>query len=374
MGVVYAAEDPRLGRQVALKLLRPLGGGAGAEARARLLREAQAMARLSHPNVLPLFELGTADGRDFLAMEWVEGTTLDGWLRERERPWREILQLLLAAGAGLAAAHRAGLVHRDFKPGNVLVDRDGRARVTDFGLASHGPVKDAPASAEASDGALEPRLTRAGAVPGTPAYMSPEQRAGRPVDARSDQYSFCVTLHEALHGERPPRPGATAEKGPRARKPRLPGHVRTALARGLAAEPEDRFPSMDALLAALSAPPSRGRALPVALVLLGAGVGVLLWRAPTSPAEDPREAELQAAIEAARNSAGNVLLQLRVGEQRELSVPGLMRVAVGDPNFVEIHAASEGLTIKALAPGATHVMTWGREGELRVYTVSVTLR
>jgi serine/threonine-protein kinase len=367
MGVVYAAEDPRLGRKVALKLLRPRGDGAGAEARERLLREAQAMARLSHPNVLPIFELGTADGRDFLAMEWVEGTTLDGWLRERERPWREVLALLLAAGAGLAAAHRAGLVHRDFKPANVLVGGDGRARVTDFGLASQGPVEDAAAPTEAASGA---RLTRAGAVPGTPAYMSPEQRAGRAVDARSDQYSFCVTLHEALHGA---RPGA----GPvPSRRRALPGQVRAALARGLAAEPLDRFPSMDALLAALSAP-SRSRTLPLALTLLGAGLGVLLWRGgpvPTAPEEDPQEAELQEALETAKSGAGNVLLQLRVGEQRELSVPGLTRVAVGDPSILDIQASSNVLKMTALASGATHVLVWAREGELRVYTVSVTLR
>ncbi len=368
MGVVYAARDPGLGRTVALKLLRPGAGGA-VEGRARLVREAQAMASLSHPNVLPLFELGTADGRDFLAMEWVEGTTLDGWLRERERPWREVLELLLAAGAGLAAAHRAGLVHRDFKPANVLVGRDGRARVTDIGLASHGPVKDAPSSAEAPAGAPESRLTRAGAVPGTPAYMSPEQRAGRPVDARSDQYSFCVTLYEALHGARPQAAAPSLRRA-------LPRHVRAALARGLSAEPQERFASMDALLAALSTP-SRSRALPLALAvtLLGVGLGVVLWRVPAASSEvDLHQEEVHAAMEAAKNGAGNELLPLRVGEVRELSIPRLTRVAVGDPMIVELEASTGRLRVKALRPGATHVLVWVRDGELRVYTASVTQR
>jgi serine/threonine protein kinase len=360
MGVVYAAEDPRLGRRVALKLLRPLRADVQGESHARLLREAQAMARLSHPNVLPVFELGTANGRDFLAMEWVEGTTLAGWLRTRERPWREVLDLFLAAGAGLAAAHRAGLVHRDFKPANVLVGADGRPRVTDFGLARQGAAP--PAHVPPGNTAEDATLT--GTVAGTPAYMSPEQRAGRSVDARSDQYSFCVALHEALHGERPS--GARALTATHGR--RIPKHLRAAMTRGLSAEPEARFPTMDALLAALAHPPPRNftrrtLALAGAVLLLGTGLGVTLWSQRTEPA--PTESQAPTA---------NQFLALRVDEVRELPMPHLERIALGEPDVVEVRASPEGLRIQALAPGATHVMAWTRDGEHHVYTVSVTRR
>ncbi|MFP2906136.1 protein kinase domain-containing protein [Pyxidicoccus sp. 3LFB2] len=370
MGVVYAAEDPRLGRRVALKLLHPLRAGAESENRTRLLREAQAMARLSHPNVLPVFELGTADGRDFLAMEWVEGTTLGGWLRARERSWREVLELFLAAGAGLAAAHRAGLVHRDFKPANVLVGLDGRPRVTDFGLARQGasaPEHVLPGPTDATGVA-----TLTGAVAGTPAYMSPEQRAGRPVDARSDQYSFCVALHEALHGERPDRPQARST----ASRP-VPKHVRTALARGLASRPEDRFPSMDALLAALSRAPARPLPLRLAsaLLLLGSGLAVLLWNHAREPVLPPPATEPRATGEPPKDGAtAPPLIALRTGEVHALSIPGLMRIAVGHPDVMAVHVSPGGIRLTALEPGATHLLAWTRDGERRLYIVSVTAR
>ncbi|MFP2927405.1 protein kinase domain-containing protein [Pyxidicoccus sp. 3LG] len=375
MGVVYAAEDPRLGRRVALKLLRQVRKGAEVEARARLLREAQAMARLSHPNVIPIFELGTADGRDYLVMERVQGATLSGWLRARERSWREVLDLFLAAGAGLAAAHRTGLVHRDFKPSNVLVGEDGRARVMDFGLAMWGQRE--LAAHGAPEGAEAAGLTRAGAVPGTPAYMSPEQRAGQPVDARSDQYSFCVALHEALHGERPAGSGQRASRGA-TRTAAIPAHVDAALARGLAEAPEDRFPSMDALLEELSrSPPRRARRpslrLAMALGLLALGVGVSFWRHVAE--SGPSAAEPSNGVNAVGVDArGNQLLPLRVGEVRELRLPGLERVAVGDPNIVELEVMPDGIRLKGRATGATHVMGWSRSGKAHVYTVSVTLR
>ena len=197
MGIVYGAYDPDLGRKVALKVLR---GATDEETRARLLREAQALARLSHPNVVAIHDLGTDRGRVFLAMELIEGDTLAAWLRGRPRP-QAVIDALVSAGRGLAAAHAAGLVHRDFKPANVLVGEDGRARVTDFGLA-HGD--EGPA---AGHGAA-----------GTPAYMAPEQRVGGPTDARSDQYAFCATLHEALSGQRPP---AGADALPRWTRPIL---------------------------------------------------------------------------------------------------------------------------------------------------------
>ncbi|MBX3162277.1 MAG: serine/threonine protein kinase, partial [Deltaproteobacteria bacterium] len=199
MGVVGLARDPELRRAVVIKLVRPdlLGEGAGHEA--RLLREAQAMARVSHPNVVQIFDLGRHRDRVFLAMEFIPGQTLDAWLIERPRTRDEILAMFRAAGAGLAAAHRAGLVHRDFKPTNVLVGGDGVAKVTDFGLAR------APGVAEAAPrmSGVHAVLTRADAVIGTPAYMSPEQQRGGDVDARTDQYAFALALLDALVDQRP---------------------------------------------------------------------------------------------------------------------------------------------------------------------------
>src|SRR5262249_21319049 len=232
MGVVYRAVDPRLDRPVALKLLR--SELSGDEARARLLREAQAMARLSHPNVIVVYEVGTFGGQTFVAMELVTGQTLRDWLRAAKRPWRAVLDRFVQAGRGLAAAHAAGIVHRDFKPANVLLAADARVRVLDFGLARAGaeaPALDA-SSPSPTPSSLAGEITASGALVGTPAYMAPEQRGGRRADERSDQYSFCVSLHEGLYGERPgnaPPPTGDA-----------PAWLRRAIARGLAREPSDR--------------------------------------------------------------------------------------------------------------------------------------
>ncbi|HYO59529.1 tetratricopeptide repeat protein [Archangium sp.] len=271
MGEVYAAYDPELDRQVALKLLRPEGRQVE-ELRLRLLREAQALARLSHPNVVAVHDVGMCGERVFLAMELVEGTTLAEWLKE-PRPWPEVLRVFVGAGWGLAAAHAAGLVHRDFKPANVLVGRDGRVRVTDFGLARPSTRVDMPRSmpvppAPPPGGDLLTPLTRTGALLGTPAYMAPEQLDGQGVDALSDQFSFCVALYEALHRVRPfegvslEELGRAAREGrvrPPGREPKVPARVRRAVLRGLRARPEERFPSMEALLAALTPRPLRIR-------------------------------------------------------------------------------------------------------------------
>src|SRR5581483_7017268 len=181
-GVVYLAWDPQLDRQIALKVLRPSGGDAEALA-ADLLREAKAMAKLSHPNVTAVYDVAALGGQVAIAMERIDGTNAREWLAEKPRTQREILAVFLAAARGLQAAHAAGLVHRDFKPENVLVGRDGRVAVTDFGLA-------------------RPE-TAAGARSGTPRYMAPEHRRGEAVDARADQYSLAVALNEALTD--PPR-------------------------------------------------------------------------------------------------------------------------------------------------------------------------
>ncbi|HEX8702001.1 MAG TPA: tetratricopeptide repeat protein [Myxococcaceae bacterium] len=254
MGVVYAAYDPELDRRVALKLLRTGGLGLEPEAgRALLLREAQAMARVSHPHVVPVYDVGTFGQQVFLAMELVEAQTLRQWLSAAPRSWREIRNAFVEAGRGLAAAHAVGLVHGDVKPENLLVGKDGRVRVTDFGLA-----RTATPSAEV------PRIAG-----GTPAYMAPEQQDGESqVDGRSDQFSLCVALYEALHGERP-FAGTTGEAlaaekrsgrvRPLPRGSTVPAWLHRAVLRGLEAEPSRRHASMEVLLTALQADPAARR-------------------------------------------------------------------------------------------------------------------
>ncbi|WP_437753504.1 protein kinase domain-containing protein [Sorangium sp. So ce1389] len=306
MGVVYAAYDPELDRRVALKLVHHerLADRAREEAASRLLREAQALARLSHPHVITVFDAGRFDGQVFLTMEFVEGGTLRQWARaaraERRSPGA-VLEMFLQAGRGLAAAHAAGLVHRDFKPDNVLIGKDGRARVTDFGLVRVAPAGPA-APARPEHGAERPARplpasagtqTEAGALLGTPAYMAPELLRGAPADARSDQFAYCVALYEALQGERPFTvtdlgPGQHGARTPEDREPprgsSIPSFLQGPLARGLSLAPEHRYPSMSALLADLerrSTSPRRRRltvgALGVAAVL-AAGAGALWWR------------------------------------------------------------------------------------------------
>jgi eukaryotic-like serine/threonine-protein kinase len=238
MGAVYTARDEQLGRRVAVKLVKNPTGGAGA---ARFLREAQVMAKLAHPNVAVIYEGGSVDGRLFIAMELVDGETVASWL-ERPRTWREVLALFLQAGRGLAEAHAAGIVHRDFKPANVLVGQ-GRARVVDFGLAAD--IGDLPEGRElAASGLDAATLTQTGMVLGTPAYMAPEQRVGARATAASDQYSFCIALWEALSGARP------NDKDKLPVRP-IPRSIKRVLERGLAEDPDERWPSMVALLDAL---------------------------------------------------------------------------------------------------------------------------
>ncbi len=291
MGVVYAAYDPELDRKVAIKLLRDdVHDPTHAEAhRSRLLREAQALARLSHPNVIVVHDVGTFGTQVFMAMEFVEGQTVGGWLREGKRSWREVVELFRLAGRGLAAAHAAGLVHRDFKPENVILGKDGRVRVMDFGLArSTDPNEPSISGVRAmltsttdlrrSDALGEP-LTDAGTFLGTPGYMAPEQHHGGEVDARTDQFSFCVALYEALYGERPFAGQTTAALGLAVgqgmvkeppRDSSVPGWIRKLLLRGLAVRPSDRFPSMEALLLALSPPSRRLSRRKVALIVASA--------------------------------------------------------------------------------------------------------
>jgi hypothetical protein len=266
MGIVYAAYDPELDRQVALKLLHADAEGSAQPARdtaARLRREAQAMAQLSHPNVVTVFDVGVANGQLFIAMELIDGTNL-ARRRDEPRPIGEILKQFIAAGRGLEAAHAAGFVHRDFKPANLLVGRDGRVCVSDFGLARLiGGAAPAPASSRAAPALPANSLTRTGALVGTPQYMAPEQLRGESADARADQFSFCVALYEALYGERPfsgtsfDELKAHVQAGkvrPAPRGSRVPSRLRRALLRGLRVDPNRRFPSMTMLLRAIAPP------------------------------------------------------------------------------------------------------------------------
>src|SRR6185503_5153712 len=198
MGIVYTGQDPDLGRRVALKVLRSdSAGGSSGGARRRMLREAQAMARLSHPNVVTIYDVGMHGDEVFLAMELIDGGTLREWLRRARRSWREIVAVFRRAAEGLAAAHAVGLVHRDFKPDNVLVGNDGRVCVTDFGLARPSAAASAERLAEPPPQGID-SMTRTGAIVGTPAYMAPEQIEGGAADERSDLFAFCVAFYEAL--------------------------------------------------------------------------------------------------------------------------------------------------------------------------------
>ncbi|MCA9717452.1 MAG: serine/threonine protein kinase [Myxococcales bacterium] len=265
VGTVYAAHDPGLDRQIALKLVPreelpgPSDSGArrrrerGAETRAgaaeldaRLVHEARVMARLSHPNIVPIYDVGTTDDVVYIAMELIDGRTLADWLEQTPRSWREVLGVYLQAGRGLAAAHAAGIIHRDFKPQNVLIGRDHRVRVLDFGLSR---VAERPAGESAGD-----------TVSGTPRYMAPEQLKGEPCDARADQFSYCVALYEALYRQRP-FTGTTlfaiadqvldGKLRPPPTDTRVPRWLFEHIRRGLSVEPDDRHPNLRSLLASI---------------------------------------------------------------------------------------------------------------------------
>lgn len=267
MGVVYAAYDPELDRKVALKLLH--AQTPSRRARNRLLREAKAIAKVTHPNVVTVHDVGTFEGRVFVAMEFIDGVTFRHWVEGSTRSPETIVAVLKDAANGLAAAHDADLVHRDFKPDNILVEHSGRVVVLDFGLARRASTQDdssavqlrPPMFSDAPVDEFNLNLTKTGAKLGTPAYMAPEQHLGMATDSRTDQFSFCVVLWEALYGERPFR-GDTQramalqvlrgdiEEPPRAAS--VPSRYRRVMTRGLSCEPDERYPTMTALLADLS--------------------------------------------------------------------------------------------------------------------------
>jgi serine/threonine protein kinase len=255
MGVVYRAVDPDRGDRVAVKLLHRWHTNPESGEDDWLLSEAGALARLSHPNVVSVLGVGTFDDRPFLAMELVEGVTLGKWLAQ-PRKWWEVVPVIRDAARGLAAVHEAGLVHGDFKPDNLMVGFDGRARVMDFGLARSALAPDSKAGMLAID---REGISRHRPI-GTPAYMAPEQLAGRRAEARSDQFACCVTLYEALYGERP-FPGRTppelayhvmrGERRPLPPSIRVPPWLHQITTRGLALVGAARWPTMAALADAL---------------------------------------------------------------------------------------------------------------------------
>ena len=292
MGVVYRAHDPDLDRAVAIKVVHTGDASSGA----RLLREAQAMARLRHPNVVPIFDVGPAEDAVFVTMPLLEGGTLREWLHGGPRPFGEILDRFVAAGRGLAAAHAAGLVHRDFKPENVLLGAGGETQVSDFGIACLAG-DEAPPASDASPLATN-ALTETGDVLGTPDYMAPEQLRGHPSDARADQFSFCVALWEGIYGERPflrittdtAEPlrarldAITSGPVPPPRRDR-PAWIAQLLVRGLDADPDRRWPAMQALLDAIAAAraPRRLRwwlAAGLGGIGLAVAIAAVTWLAP----------------------------------------------------------------------------------------------
>jgi tetratricopeptide (TPR) repeat protein/predicted Ser/Thr protein kinase len=281
MGEVYLCDDEDLHRQVAVKVVRGLGNVGDQD---RLRREAQTLGPLSHSHIVVVHDVGEYEERTFLAMQYIEGQTLAQWLEVR-RPWREVLARFVAAGRGLAAAHRAGVVHRDFKPGNVLLGNDGAVKVADFGLAvvegridPHG--EESLVTLSGSPGSR----SSLGSAAGTARYMALEQLEGLSVDARSDQFGFCLALYEALWG-RPP----FADDDVRARRealsngqPQVPTGLHglwRVIRRGLARDPDQRWPSMDALLDALERVLWRRRQLARASTgaVLGLGLGLMAW-------------------------------------------------------------------------------------------------
>jgi tetratricopeptide (TPR) repeat protein/predicted Ser/Thr protein kinase len=302
MGVVYAAYDPKLDRKVAIKVMHGRRGGRdGTRGQERLAREAKTLARLNHPNVVTINDVGMHEGRVFLAMDIIEGRTLRAWFDTRP-PWREVVRVMLEAGRGLAAAHESGLVHRDFKPDNVMLGADGRVVVMDFGLAHPiTPTQDEHAPKPAAPGALV----------GTPLYMAPEQFSGAAIGPATDVFAFCVVLWEGLHGERP-FPGTTAVELARevseglVRAPpvaaAVPPALRRIALRGLAVDPDDRWPSMQALLLQLARDPAapRRRMLGVAGIVATASA-IAGWHALAQARSEAACREAVGSIEATWN-------------------------------------------------------------------------
>ena len=357
MGVVYAAHDDELDRQVAIKILRTdlASGSAG---RQRLLREAQAIAKLSHPNVVHVYEVGQEGGQVFMAMELVRGDTLRRWCQSATRSKHEIVEMFLKVGEGLAAAHAEGIVHRDFKPDNVLVGTEGRPRVVDFGLArASGDTTTTrevavPLAASSSSGhsLRDFDITRTGTVVGTPAYMAPEQLERAEPDARSDQFSFCASLFEALYGQRPFH-GSTytelthslSQSRPLAVDPvsaGVPRALHPVILRGLSRDPIERYPTMHELLAALrvgmTQRPQRAWKLALAgslgLAAATFGIGSLARDHASTPTDETP------AVEAKIDEWQSIVAATDLPPTIDTPLPG-------DPSRLTVHRLHNGLTV-----------------------------
>lgn len=356
MGVVLSAHDPQLDRKVAIKLLR--FAGTAEDGQRRLLREAQSMAKLSHPNVVAVHDVGEVDGQVFIAMEFVEGVTLREWMRTPQS-WPEILRVYLDAGRGVAAAHARGIVHRDFKPDNVMIrNDDGRVLVMDFGLAQTDLLQHYPHSEGTSSDLTKTTSfsTHVGALVGTPAYMSPEQFLASRVDARSDQFGYCVSLFESLYGQHP-FPAETIMEQTlvvTSSKPVHPASTRgipaglyRVILRGLSTNPESRWPSMLALLHALEL--KGRRRLRLSIVAL-AGTLILSLGGAVLYAERGRENE----------AAGGRSSPLVIGVQ----TPASLKIDSDPRNtIVSIDGTAVGRTPVAMpvVPGK-HLVRLTREG------------
>lgn len=364
MGELFLAWDPQLDRKLAIKLVHTRASGPAAEQRLRL--EAKALAQLSHPNVVQVFEVGTHASRVYVAMEFVEGESLRDKLAalglDGAKRVAAILECFLAAGRGLEAVHGAGLVHRDFKPSNVVVGEDGRVRIIDFGLASEldddedppgGPST--PVDVERGRKHWDTTLTDTGVLLGTPRYMAPEQWRGRPGDQRSDQFGFCVALFEALYGVHPfERPdvdfaeaiGSGQIEFPVRRPELVPARVREALARGLSGDPSLRFASMGELLERIAPPPMTGRR-----ALVG-GLGILLAAAITLALllrPEPDDAGTSMLAHTRREALA--LRDLVRVEQRVIELDAQGQLAEADATFAAFAELSEYATTTALGHG-----------------------
>jgi len=362
MGVVYAAHDPQLGRRVAIKLLHR--DRRSSEDDLRLLREAQTLAQLKHPNVVAVHDAGLTEHGVFVTMELLEGEPLDAWLQLRPRRVSEILAVFRAAGQGLLAAHDAGIVHRDFKPSNVLVEADGTAKVLDFGLARilqetpSQPLlrRPDPSPREGSDpGPLELDLTDPGTVMGTPVFMAPELFEGAPNDHRSEQFAFAMSLFGALYG-RPTGWGApleergeAIERWRRKTSPEraasgeaIPARVRRVIARGLATDPAERFDSLAEMIALLEEQPRRwGEIAALVAMALGFGVGAMVF----APTGDPPCLDASVALEGTWGAPERAAVQAafdRAGASSDLATQQRVQARLDDyaADWVGMYTAS----------------------------------
>ena len=343
LGIVYSAYDPQLDRKVALKLVRPERRGADAALKLddRMLREAQAMAKVSHPNVVAIYDVGVHGADVFIAMELIDGRTLNRWAREESPPWTRRRDALVAAGRGLEAAHAAGVVHRDFKLGNVLMGADGRVRVLDFGLARGvAPSADGQRSATIGEAAtpanlLGDQLTRVGTVLGTPGYMAPEQLRGETGDARTDQFAFCVAAYKLLY-ERAPFAGGTVSEiltsietqGQPAPPPgsRVPAWLHRAITRGLRPQPEERYASMADLLSAITVDKRRRRRWGLAAAFAGAiGVAAVAGWTLRPPQHRPVPSVVEVLTDEANAAAARALFVYPPADEPD-AITAYMRV------------------------------------------------